>query len=62
MAGSDWTRVKEILGEAFEHPPDERSVFLDEACGSDEALRDRVQELLSADAKAEGFLPDRATL
>src|SRR5207244_3280978 len=36
--------------------PDERARYLDEACGGDGQLRGRVEELLAAYPKVEGFL------
>ncbi|HEU0007251.1 MAG TPA: hypothetical protein VFS12_14805, partial [Terriglobia bacterium] len=46
--------------------PDRRSVFLDEACQGDAALRREVESLLSAHGKAKGFteagpMPARGT-
>jgi hypothetical protein len=36
--------------------PEERARFLDEACGGDQQLRGRIEELLAAYPKVEGFL------
>src|SRR5262249_41740769 len=36
--------------------PEERARYLDQACGGDQQLRGRVEELLAAYPKAEGFL------
>src|SRR5262249_61697964 len=36
--------------------PEERAAYLDEACGPDAELRRHVERLLSAQAKAGGFL------
>jgi serine/threonine protein kinase/lipopolysaccharide biosynthesis regulator YciM len=41
------------LGKA---PGAERRAFLDEACGGDDALRRRIEQLLEADAQTEGIL------
>ncbi len=48
--------VKEIFAEVLEKPTDERSSFLDAACGSDTKLRADVEELLAAHDDADGFL------
>jgi serine/threonine-protein kinase len=42
-------RVVELFAEAVDRSPDERARFLDEACGSDAALRAEVEELLRFD-------------
>ena len=42
-----WRRVGELFHRALEHGPEERSRFLDEACGGDAALRAEVDSLLA---------------
>jgi non-specific serine/threonine protein kinase/serine/threonine-protein kinase len=42
-----WSRVKDLLAEALQHPSSERKQFLDQACGSDAALRSEVESLLT---------------
>jgi serine/threonine protein kinase len=49
MTGDSWERVKEILHQAMQLVPEQRSEFLDEACVSDPALREEVESLLLAD-------------
>jgi eukaryotic-like serine/threonine-protein kinase len=49
MTGNGWERVKEILHQAMQLAPEQRSGFLDEACVSDPALREEVESLLVAD-------------
>ena len=45
--------VKAIFTAALEHPPGPgRDAYLTEACGGDDALRRRVEELLSAFERA----------
>jgi Tol biopolymer transport system component len=51
-----WHRCKEIFTAARELPPGDRQVYLDEACGSDGELRDKVQRLLDAEHEADGLL------
>ncbi len=48
MTGERWEQVKELLHEAMQLTPGERSRFLDEACASDDALRAEVESLLLA--------------
>ena len=55
MTAENWERVKEILHQALQLPPQERSAFLDETCDSDSALREEVESLLLAD---NGLHPD----
>jgi serine/threonine protein kinase len=43
-----WEQVKELLGSALERDPSDRSAFLRDACGSDEALRADLEALLAA--------------
>ena len=42
-----WRRVGELFHRALEHGPEERSRFLDQACGGDAALRAEVDSLLA---------------
>src|SRR3954453_2729028 len=51
-----WKRIKEIFQSAQELAPDERSDFLDEACGDDLSIREEVEALLTADASNDDFL------
>jgi len=51
-----WQRIKEIFQSAQELKPEERSDFLDRACGDDKSLREEVEALLTADAGNDDFL------
>jgi serine/threonine protein kinase/tetratricopeptide (TPR) repeat protein len=44
-----WEHVKELLHQAMQLAPENRTRFLDEACSSDAALRAEVESLLLAD-------------
>ena len=58
-----WKQVKELLGTALEMDPTHRSTFLDQACGNDLSLRNEVERLLRAEAKAgASFLHESAQL
>ncbi len=48
-----WPRVRRVLEEALEHPTRLRSAFVEEACGSDLALRAEVEHLLTFEPTAE---------
>lgn len=54
-------RAAEIFSEVVDLPEAERAQRVEEACGSDEELRDEVKSLLRALPEAEryfGFSPD----
>src|SRR5580658_7706140 len=53
MTSDHWHRLKELLVQALELPPENRDAFLDRACGADPALRDEIDALLLE----EGFVP-----
>ena len=57
MTPEEWGRVKGILDGALERPASERAAFLDAACGSDGALRERVESLARA-AESDGGMLD----
>src|SRR6516162_6724244 len=52
---------KEIFLEAIEKAtPDERAAFLDQACGDDPLLRQRVEELLAEHFEQDNFMQEPA--
>jgi hypothetical protein len=51
-----WQEVMAVFEAALERATGERAQFLDQACGSDAALRHEIETLLAAHAGAEGFL------
>ena len=58
MRPNSWERVGELFDATLKLAPEARSAFLDEACSSQDALRERVEELLAnhEEAEADGFL------
>ena len=64
-----WQKAKELFGAALEREPGQRSAFLREACGTDEALLAEVESLLAAHADSDdlsefsmlGEFPQQAT-
>ncbi len=57
MDTGDAKSVEELFQQAIDLPPDQRRRFLDERCGSDEALRLEVESLLRYEREApESFL------
>ena len=62
MASPSFQRSKELFQAALARPPKSRVAFLDDACGSDAALRREVERLLSAHDRAGEFLSGPAAL
>jgi TolB-like protein len=58
----DWPRVKRVLEEALAREGAERQSFLARACGSDEALRARIDHLLAASDHVGTFLETPAAV
>src|SRR5262249_32733408 len=55
MTPERWKRVEELYHAAQSRTPDQRSQFLREACGADEALRREIETLLSEPVSSPGF-------
>jgi hypothetical protein len=57
MTVLSWPQVKNLLYQAMQLAPAQRPRFLDQACGSDTALRAEMESLLAAEADVHaGFL------
>jgi eukaryotic-like serine/threonine-protein kinase len=56
MTPERWKEVRALLEQALEREPAERAACLDQACGQDTELRQELESLLQADARASGFL------
>ncbi|HMB70364.1 MAG TPA: protein kinase, partial [bacterium] len=56
MPESTWEKAKELFEAALQRRPEERSAFLDGACGDNDRLRADVDQLLSAHEDAGSFL------
>jgi hypothetical protein len=52
----DWPRVRELFEAALPLPSEERRGYILGACGADQALAGRVEELLNAHDRAQTFL------
>jgi formylglycine-generating enzyme required for sulfatase activity len=48
MKNPEWQRIREVFEAACEIPRTERAAYLDQACGPDQGLRARVDQLLAA--------------
>ena len=60
MSDARWERIKELVPQALQLAPAQRSSFLDEACGADAVLRREIDSLLLAGAEMPGqFLQSR---
>jgi len=56
MEPERWKQIDQLLEQALEAPPEDRSAFLDAACGEDPTLRKAVEKLLRANQLAGDFL------
>jgi serine/threonine protein kinase/Tol biopolymer transport system component len=52
MKPEQWQQAREVLADALELKPEDRSAFLDGVCSSDYALRQEVERLLSSSDEA----------
>jgi serine/threonine protein kinase/Tol biopolymer transport system component/Tfp pilus assembly protein PilF len=55
-----WQQLKALIDSALELNPDDRAVFLAEACGGDEALRADLESLLLHEEQASSFIEQPA--
>ena len=60
MSDARWHRLEELFHQALERSPEDRAPFLDHECADDLALRADVERLLSASARAGGFIEEPA--
>lgn len=56
MTADQVRRALQIFNEACDLEPQERARFLQKCCGDDEALRERVEQMLALDATTEGAI------
>jgi serine/threonine protein kinase/tetratricopeptide (TPR) repeat protein len=56
-----WQRVKEVFGAALGRAPADRAAYLDQTCGTEEAVRREVESLLAAHQSSDTFLNTPAT-
>ena len=55
MTPERWQQIEKLYHAALERKTSQRSAFLDQACGGDEALRQEVESLLARQTEAENF-------
>ena len=53
MHENRWRQIESLFSQALAKNPPERETFLREICAGDEELRERIERLLAADARAE---------
>ena len=61
MTPESWQEVKKVLAAALERPPEQRSVYLDQAC-TEPALRREVESLIAAHEQGDSSFLEHATL
>src|SRR5213080_4333913 len=60
MTPERWQQVEEVLQAALDRPPHERASFLNEACSTDEELRQEASSLIDAYDEAGDFIEEPA--
>jgi serine/threonine protein kinase/Flp pilus assembly protein TadD len=60
MTPERWQKAKEIFNSAIHRAPGQRSAFLSEACGKDEALRKEVELLIESHEREGSFIDSPA--
>lgn len=60
MDAKRWQKIKGLFDAVVELAPDERELFLDNSCGTDDSLRCEVEKLLASFEEAESFLEQPA--
>jgi serine/threonine protein kinase/tetratricopeptide (TPR) repeat protein len=56
MKPERWQRINDLFQSATDCPPNQRAVFLDEACSGDESLRRDVESLVVAYERTDNFI------
>jgi hypothetical protein len=60
MSDDHWSRVEQIYHGALEHPPEQRTRFIDEACCDNSSLRREVESLLAYHDRGDALLEGQA--
>ena len=56
MTPDRWQQVKEIFNSAIAYRPEERSLFISQACSGDEGLRSEVESLIASHEETGSFI------
>ena len=60
MTPERWQQVKEIFNSAINYRPEERGLFISQACSGDEALRSEVESLIASHERSGSFIDEPA--
>ncbi|HSL53812.1 MAG TPA: protein kinase, partial [Pyrinomonadaceae bacterium] len=60
MTPERWEQVKEIFNSAIHYRPEERSLFISQACSGDEELRSEVESLIASHEQSGSFIDQPA--
>ncbi len=60
MTPERWQQVKEIFNSAIHYRPEERSLFISQACSGDEELRSEVESLIASHEQSGSFIDQPA--
>ncbi|HEU4834262.1 MAG TPA: protein kinase [Pyrinomonadaceae bacterium] len=60
MTPERWQQVKEIFNSAITYRPEERGVFISQACSGDEELRSEVESLIASHEQSGSFIDEPA--
>ena len=60
MTPERWQQVKAIFNSAINYRPEERGVFISEACSGDELLRSEVESLIASHERTGAFIDQPA--
>ena len=61
MTPAEWKRIKQVAGDAWGQPEEDREAYVRTTCGDDEPLRAEVMNLLRAMTQAVAFLEGLVT-
>jgi serine/threonine protein kinase/Tol biopolymer transport system component len=62
MTPERWQQIQDVLEEALQLAPDQRPAFLDQACSSDQSLRQEVETLLGSSSDVRSSFLQPSTL
>ena len=60
MTPERWQQVKEIFNSAITYRPEERSIFVSQACLGDDDLRNEVESLIASHEQSGDFIDQPA--
>src|SRR5687768_14104583 len=60
MTPERWQQVKEIFNSAINYRPEERGLFISQACSGDVALRSEVESLIASHERSGSFIDEPA--